>query len=70
MNVPLSIVDINNIFAVMTFTLVFTSIIMNPYYGKISLEVKSNKIRKATVVSIILFILTLIIRVFDQIIFV
>lgn len=70
MNIPLSINDVSNIFAIITFTLVLTSIIINPYYGKIRLGVKSNKIRKATIVSMLLFILTLIIRIFDEFVFV
>ena len=69
MQFPLSIDDVSSMFIFTSFTLLLTAIIVNPYYGTLSLSIKSVKIRNALFLSIILFVLTLIIRVFNEVIF-
>lgn len=59
-----------NIFAIMAITMVIVSILANPFYGQVRLGVSNTQIRNATIVTVGLFILSLVIRVFDQIIFV
>ena len=66
----LSLIDVSDIFIFMSITLLLTSIILNPYYGILSLRIKSVKIRNALFLSITLFAITLIIRVFNEVIFV
>jgi len=64
--IPLTLDDVRNIFAIMSFNLLITSMLLNPYYGKISLYIKKNKIRNALMVFIILFFITLIVKIFNQ----
>jgi hypothetical protein len=66
----LTIRDISNIFAISSFTLLLTSILLNPPLGKLSLQVKNKKIKNALWVSVSLFLMTMIIRVFEQLLFV
>ena len=69
MRIPLSLIDVSNIFIATSLTLMVTAILINPYYGKLSMRIKNVKIRNALFLSISLFVLTLIIRVFNQVIF-
>ena len=69
MNIPLNFGDFEVIFAVMSISLVITAMLVDPYYGKISLKTRKKKITSSLVVIVVLFMLTLMIRVFDQVIF-
>ena len=69
MQIPLDTIDLFNLFTVTTFTLIILLMLSNPYFGKLYLDINIYKIRKATLFSMILFIIFLIIRIFEQIIF-
>lgn len=69
MDIPVNLGNLNNIFAATSLSLLLVSILLNPYYGKLSLNINNRKIRNALMFSVTLFLLTLIIKVFDQVIF-
>ena len=69
MNIPLHFGDFEVIFAVMSISLVITAMFVDPYYGKIALKIRKKKITNSLVAIVVLFMLTLMIRVFDQVIF-
>ena len=68
MQIPLSLIDVSDVFIFTSLTLMLTSILLNPYYGGLKLRIKSVKIRNALLLSITLFVVTLIIRVFNEVI--
>ena len=65
MNFPLNFGDISLLLAVLAVILVVTSEIISPYYGRLTMLISREKLRKVSLVFFVLFLATLIIRVFE-----
>ena len=65
MNFPLNFGDISLLLAVLAVILVVTSGIISPYYGRLTMLISREKLRKVSLVFFVLFLATLIIRVFE-----
>jgi len=68
MGFPLSFWDISLLLAVMAIILLATSEIISPYYGKTSLIIEKKRLRQAALILGLLFIVTIIIRMYGVII--
>jgi hypothetical protein len=68
MQIPLFFWDLSLWLAVTAIILLVTSELISPYYGKTKLLVKRKKLRKVAFTISILFLLTLVIHIYEIII--
>jgi hypothetical protein len=68
MQFPLSFWDISLWLAVTAIILLVTSELISPYYGKSKIPINKQKLRKAALIIGTLFLVTVIIRVYEIII--
>ena len=69
MELPLNLFDIGNIYEVISLVLIVLNMLLDPYFGMLSLNIKKKKVQRALIITVILFIVILIVRIFDQVIF-
>jgi len=68
MQFPLSFWDISLWLALMAIILLITNELISPYYGQTNLNINKRKLKTAALTLGILFLLTVIIRIFEIII--
>jgi len=68
MQFPLSFWDISLWLALMAIILLITAELISPYYGQTNLNINKRKLKTAALTLGILFLLTVIIRIFEIII--
>lgn len=67
MNFPLSFSDISLWLAATAIILLITSELVSSYYGKINILIKKRRLKKAALIVSILFLATVIIRIYEMI---
>ena len=67
MNFPLSFLDISLWLAVTAIILLITSELVSPYYGKTNLLINKKRLKRAALVMSILFLMTMVIRIYGMI---
>jgi hypothetical protein len=60
---PLSLWDISLLLAITAITLLVTSELLSPYYGKTSLNINKKRLRTAAITTSALFLTTVAIRI-------
>lgn len=64
MNFPLSFWDVNMWLAVTAIILLITSELISPYYGKTNLLINKKRLKNVALVMSILFLVTVVIRIY------
>ena len=65
MSIPLSFWDISLWLAITAIILLITSELISPYYGKTNLLINKKRLKNAALTMGILFLITVVIRIFD-----
>jgi len=64
MNFPLDLIQTSLCLAVISIILLITSEIISPYYGKTGILIEKQRLRKIALITVIIFIFTIILQVY------
>ena len=64
MNFPLDLIQTSLCLAVIAIILLITSEIISPYYGKTGILIEKQRLRKIALITVIIFIFTIILQVY------
>jgi hypothetical protein len=64
MTFPLDLIETSLFLAVIAIILLITSEIISPYYGKTGILIEKQRLRKISLITVFIFIITIIIQVY------